>query len=695
MKLVKHPTMLEEAEKEVCLSKKKRNVSVACANCQRRRRKCDGERPCGYCLTNGKECTYKIEEDRRRRAYTASKIQELENQNTILKSLLEKYLDKEAITDPDYLNYLKSDKESTDNLESSFTEEISNRELRKDLDDKKMTLSNVEMQRDTNKNFSRAVEDLTEMIWKLQIGPSNTIKFIGPTSNRITKLTESIDINSPNAADDLSFTGFGRSENEKNGPQILSQPEFLKKLLHIYVVNFVQFNVALRDCDFNSLLNEYLCNENPQAIDEVSILFLHTIFAYSFNILPPDDPNKVLLGASNQFLAEVESNILLVLDKFTDMEWNSQKNVFFILITLASLYLGDNNECKGWSYNSLLSAQVIHLGLHVNSKMTKYIPISSSKDNAIAKIVQERTIMFWTCFGYDRLSTTIFGRSCVINNRRVLTDFFICHDPSDENMLLFQYDSKLWYVFEKYMDEIYSFHYEEYDSSKKLILLVSALRKYSGCYTELLHTLPLTAGSLNTSSLPLLLFHLKYHVCLLFFYRPYIQVKEYSSSILGKCLYAVNKSVMLVRAIERSIKYYEYPFYYGYLLSSVLIFMELLFTLKHFKTSRLQDAFTDILVSLKRASRLWPSLHIYFESLFQRAMLWNLDDKIVEKFFTPIAENSATDQSSGDIFAYNFDDELDASKLISDNESMNKFFGLDEESSLEFMEAARYLGFEM
>ena len=689
--------MAKETENESFSSKKKRYVSVACINCQRRRRRCDGGHPCEYCLATGKECTYKVEEDKRRKTYTSSKIQRIENENKILKSLLEKYLDKEAITDPNYLNYLTSDVGTSDFPESEYVESLPENESIEDSYNKKIILTSMEIQNDTNKNFSRAVQDLTEMVWKLQIGPSNRTKFVGPTSNRITKLTESeLELNensTPNSAGSLFVSGSCHLECGENGPHILSQSDFLKKLMNIYVENFVKYNLALRDCNLNSLLADYLSDENQKSIDEVSVLFLHTVFAYSFNILPSDDPNKTLLGTGNQFLTEVESKLLIVLNKFTDMEWSSQQYIFFILMTLTSLYLGNNDECKAWSYNSLLGAQAIHLGLHVTSTIKTSIPVSLRNEIAIDNIVQERTILFWTCFLYDRLSTTIFGRNCVINNRRVLTDFFVSNDQGDEEMILFQYDTKLWYIFEKYVDEIYSFHYDEYDSSKKLILLVSALRKYSGCYNELFDTLPLRTSSLNTLSLQSLLFHLKYHVCLLFIYRPYIQMKDYSSAILEKCFNAMNRCVMFVRAIEHNIKYYEYPFYYGYLLSSILLFMELLFTIEHFKTQSLIKAFTEILNSLKRASRLWSSVHIYIETLVQRANLWKLDEKIIDEFFTPIMERADIDDTSSNIFEYNFDNKLETSELINVNDSINKVFCLDEDYS-KFMEAAQFLNFE-
>lgn len=666
--------------------KPKRYVSVACVNCQKRRRKCDGGNPCKLCSSLSKECVYQIREDKRRKTYLAGKIQVLEDQNRLLKSLVEKFIDKDVITDPNYLNYLFSDPE--DNVNNQSDSSLHFKSSDSEYINGDISLHDSKSEQNMNQNFHRAVEDLTGMIWKLEINSSNTTKFVGPSSNRISKLENKIDYKSSLAKGTTILSCLDVFESGENSSNALKQDDFLKKLLHIYKINFVEYNLSLQHFNFNLLLDEYLI-DSEHGISELEVLFLYSIFAYSFNLLPSDDPNKVLLGSTNQFLIEVESCILIILRDFNNIEWESQKLVFYVFMTLTALHLGDNDECLSWSYNSLLCAQMIHLGLHVNSWVSDGSKVP--EDEKDLELVSDRHILFWNCTLFDKLSTTILGRSSLNNTRRVLIDFYVSDDPTDEKKIIFQYDTKLLFIYDKYMDEIYSFHYDQFEDFKKLILLVSALKEYNSCYNEFLALYPISTVDLKTASIPVLLLHLKYHVCLLFFYRPYIQIKDHASSIFWKCLSALNTCIMLVRSLDSKFNYYEYPFYYGYLLSSILIFMELLFTIDHFKTSSLHNAFILILNSLKKSSKLWPSFHIYIDSLFERAKLWNLDDKILLEFFSPISEVLEIEDDPNDVVKHDFDEDLDALNIMNNENSINKVFGLDEESSMEFIETARFL----
>ncbi|KAJ9491408.1 hypothetical protein VN97_g1838 [Penicillium thymicola] len=52
-------------------TKQRRNVSLACTECRKKRSKCSGATPCTTCVTEGRQCLYDPARDRRRRAHTA------------------------------------------------------------------------------------------------------------------------------------------------------------------------------------------------------------------------------------------------------------------------------------------------------------------------------------------------------------------------------------------------------------------------------------------------------------------------------------------------------------------------------------------------------------------------------------------------------------------------------------------------
>ncbi|KAJ5369328.1 uncharacterized protein N7496_009088 [Penicillium cataractarum] len=48
----------------------RRNVSLACTECQRKKTKCSGTAPCTRCATSAQQCLYDQTSDRRRKEYT-------------------------------------------------------------------------------------------------------------------------------------------------------------------------------------------------------------------------------------------------------------------------------------------------------------------------------------------------------------------------------------------------------------------------------------------------------------------------------------------------------------------------------------------------------------------------------------------------------------------------------------------------
>ncbi|KAJ5100883.1 hypothetical protein N7456_006935 [Penicillium angulare] len=50
---------------------KRRKISLACTECQKRKTKCSGTTPCSKCATGASQCIYDPNSDRRRKAHVA------------------------------------------------------------------------------------------------------------------------------------------------------------------------------------------------------------------------------------------------------------------------------------------------------------------------------------------------------------------------------------------------------------------------------------------------------------------------------------------------------------------------------------------------------------------------------------------------------------------------------------------------
>ena len=122
--------------------------------------------------------------------------------------------------------------------------------------------------------------------------------------------------------------------------------------------------------------------------------------------------------------------------------------VYTILIITTILHLGNYDESQAWVYSSILCSQIQHVGWNVS---TDY-PLES---NDLSKF---RSKLFWNCLVVEKISASMFGRSSPINFRQLLTDFYTS-ETKDINELVFQFNSKLWFIYDKFMGQVYSFHF--------------------------------------------------------------------------------------------------------------------------------------------------------------------------------------------------------------------------------------------
>ena len=234
-------------------------------------------------------------------------------------------------------------------------------------------------------------------------------------------------------------------------------------------------------------------------------------------------------------------------------------HIVYTILIITILHLGNYDESQAWVYSSILCSQIQHVGWNVS---TDY-PLES---NDLSKF---RSKLFWNCLVVEKISASMFGRSSPINFRQLLTDFYTS-ETKDINELVFQFNSKLWFIYDKFMGQVYSFHFNTQNKMLYKKVLMTATQSFQD-----FQYLPLNETNLDNQNIILL--HLTFHVFLLLIIRPYMKMPEIAGSIFQKSISITEQCYILIN--QYNSKFGDgvttgwYNCHYGFLLYQVSVFL--------------------------------------------------------------------------------------------------------------------------
>ncbi|GME96489.1 unnamed protein product [Ambrosiozyma monospora] len=143
------------------------------------------------------------------------------------------------------------------------------------------------------------------------------------------------------------------------------------------------------------------------------------------------------------------------------------------LLCLSCYETGVGNDSMAYCYNSIACALSQHMGIHIsydqNSKASNFAPECTPLQSAI----------IWTVCTNDRIVTTTLGVPACIHYKRIVTPFYeVVTDPRDTEWHImessFSYCARLWYVLDRFTDQICAIQGDLGDTQEREKLLTTA-----------------------------------------------------------------------------------------------------------------------------------------------------------------------------------------------------------------------------
>ncbi|KAG7892601.1 hypothetical protein KL936_000775 [Ogataea polymorpha] len=195
-------------------------------------------------------------------------------------------------------------------------------------------------------------------------------------------------------------------------------------------------NYAIYDVEPHKLLSNYFLGTSST----ISTLFIYSLFAYGYSMLPDRDLRKIKLGQANPFILKIETSLLTILAQ-VNTDFRSLQTIAVTLIVLINIHLGNYDITLAWSYNALLMSIVQNAGLHVTTDLPNNKEVS-----------QLRSRLFWNCAMVDKITSCILGRNSLLSH--VLSPNYTSVSTEE---LVFEAQVKLWFLHDKFINYIYSF----------------------------------------------------------------------------------------------------------------------------------------------------------------------------------------------------------------------------------------------
>ncbi|KAF7917187.1 uncharacterized protein EAE98_010292 [Botrytis deweyae] len=473
--------------------RKEKRTGVACEECRKRKRKCDGLRPsCTFCNASEKDCQYAgTVETRKRKQWDAECVAVLEEQNSTLRAQLAQLQAGQA-----------SCLMSSENPSSALS--LANTTKAPSLPSHQDNVSVVE-QRNTARTelplSSSAINDIATLVWRLDLGDKGEPMFSGPSGNFCI----------PSSADAV----VARSEARKRS-QVFN---------NMMPIHDACYNLSLK----TNLMNLFITQLNP----------VHQFIPPSYKLYPElypfDEPALDLLYgsvfAAGALFSTVQEERNAGKEFEECMDMNSVKAcreqpslpVVQALSIIAWRELSQEHNSCASLYISMAGGLAMGLGLHAIG-----LGALSKSDTSKRLLEQEqenRLRTFWSLFFIDRIAATMLGISCVVPWRRVQvpTLHSLLGADASHDELAFSYNCGLWQLHDQFMDQIYSFEFKALELSQRsrLLLLARAeLLAFKQAMPSWLLVPTSTAASIPPRSA--LFLQMSYQMSLLMIHRPYL-----------------------------------------------------------------------------------------------------------------------------------------------------------------------------
>ncbi|KAL4740238.1 hypothetical protein BDV11DRAFT_204433 [Aspergillus similis] len=457
-------------------------VAVACKSCRKRKRKCDGLRPaCSFCVARDRACEYNSEKRIKRRV-DPDYVRTLEDQVAMLKEEL-------AQAQPSRPTIMNGEIAHADRNEERGSD-----------DDGAVAIQ---------PSMTTAIEDVSALIWRMSIDSNGDASFIGPSGNFCFPVThwDDADIRELRKATAATMNAT-MSEPSMHAPwsDHVNMQGVVSHLLDLFA-RFINPIHQFVDRDTLDQLSGDNLSPGVRLV-KTAALAAGALFA--------DDPQSRALGW--EAAAVIDATALQLCRQSPEI------STIQALSIMSWRELGLEQHNMAWMYNSMCASLVLHLGLPVSisSDIGAAIPEPASlPPESNARHTRLRTL--WSSVFMDRIATSLLGRNCLLQWRRIKAPSFLSvvgPSPSLDE-LAFDHQCRLWFIHDQYMDRIYSFDFSELSSADRSRVLLDARDQLHSFYQHIHPSLQLKANATGTPSI--LYLYISYHMSHILIHRPYLK----------------------------------------------------------------------------------------------------------------------------------------------------------------------------
>lgn len=440
-----------------------------------------------------------------------------------------------------------------------------------------------------------------------------------------------------------------------------------------YLIDLFDQNLAIHSMALRNIIPS-IKRKNYNYINEPTIRLFMTCI-YGIGSIFATHPNKK--QHEQYFIAMARDSLMSITCK-------SKVDIYIILsIYLLSNYeLGQGNLHQSYIMNAMACSLTQHMGLHISYdndfENVNYAPKSSPLHSSI----------LWSICLHDRLITSLVQVPCVIHFKRIISPFYKVSTSSETDLhiseLSFAYLSRLWYIYDRYTDQIFSTNFDVGDTNNREKVLIMALKTLK----ELLNSLPIQLRlqsldldrkyDLKEQNLFILMFNFNYHVAVLQLNKIFI--KENPNLSRKATVEAAIKAANILSILNKNeFPVDKLPYNFGYLVHSVSLVLLFILTTGHSKNlyklkteTNIWELYQDSTEILRKFATNWPSAELHLNHLQRLGEKYDLEKACQtpsSRASSPLSKSiqSALEQINDDILNEQFMRESTTSSNSSTN----------------------------
>ena len=236
------------------------------------------------------------------------------------------------------------------------------------------------------------------------------------------------------------------------------------------------------------------------------------------------------------------------------------------LLVLSCYEFGGGSDSMSYLFISMACSLTQHMGLHIsydssNRSAAKFAPQIDSYQSAV----------LWSVCTQDRIVTNYLGVPACIHFKRIISPFYkVQHSPDEGDVyieeLCFSTTSRLWYILDRFTDQIFSVQSDLGDTQERTKLLHTAeesLKRLKEAFPSglLLVDDQTCNGNFNFNAV---CFQMNYEACIIILEKSFIGHSETAAT--SRCITAAIRLTKLSDLLLNFGYILKIPGYFGFLI---------------------------------------------------------------------------------------------------------------------------------